>query len=240
MADQEHYSSEWLTDCARASASAAAKIVPAIMSMIPVASVVDIGCGLGAFLQTFQAHGVSDVLGVDGSWVPRSRLMIDPAAFRITDLEVPLDLSRVFDLAVCMEVAEHLPESAAEILVASLSRHADVVLFSAAIPFQGGQHHVNERWPSWWAEHWVARGYRAIDVLRDLLWWDESIAVYYRQNVMLFASESAVARSTSLRRGVQPSLLRLDRVHPEMWLGRAKLAAEAIRRLQLLQRTASR
>jgi 2-polyprenyl-3-methyl-5-hydroxy-6-metoxy-1,4-benzoquinol methylase len=62
----------------------------------------------------------------------------------------PLDLEKEFDLVVSLEVAEHLPASAADQFVNTLVKHGKKILFSAAIPGQGGQDHLNEQWPDYW------------------------------------------------------------------------------------------
>src|SRR5262249_5217435 len=124
-------------------------VVPLVTRLVEPRSVVDVGCGVGTWLRAFVENGVEDVLGVDGAYVDRNRLCIDPARFQAMDLARPQPLGRTFDLAVCLEVGEHLPTRAAPGLVAMLTA-APVVLFSAAIPGQGGTNHVNEQWPNFW------------------------------------------------------------------------------------------
>jgi len=146
--------------------------------------------------------------------------------FRRTKLEEPIRIERRFDLAMSVEVAEHLPPERAAGFVADLCALAPVVLFSAAIPGQGGEHHVNEQWPSYWSRLFAARGYRASDVLRPAIWNDEQIAWWYRQNLVLFASADACARhpklaAACLPEGREPSPL----VHPHCY-------AQALRRAE--------
>ena len=86
---------------------------------------------------------------------------------------------------MCLETAEHLPADAARDLVAALSRTADVVLFSAALPGQGGTHHVNERPLTYWAALWHDVGFVPLDVVRPGLQ-NASLDVWYGQNVILF------------------------------------------------------
>ena len=138
----------------------AQRIVPLLRSLIDPRSVLDVGCGNGAFLKAFSLAGVADILGVDGDYVPRERLLIDMANFRPTDLAKPLALGRRFDLVMSLEVAEHLPAAAAPSFVRSLVEHGDVVFFSAAVPGQRGANHVNEQWPSYWAKLFAAHGMR--------------------------------------------------------------------------------
>lgn len=89
-----------------------------------------------------------------------------------------------------MEVAEHLYPEFAPNFVKLLTSLSNVVLFSAAIPYQGGVHHVNEQSPGYWADLFAKEGYVCIDCLREKIWEDESILWWYRQNIMIFVHES--------------------------------------------------
>lgn len=202
--------------------SSAAVVVPLLVGMLRPASVLDVGCGTGTWLAAFRAEGVGDVMGVDGGDIDPGMLEIPPESFRRLDLSEPFDLGRRFDLVVSLEVAEHLPPAAADGFVASLAAHAPVVVFSAAVPFQGGAGHVNEQWPSWWAERFAAVGYEAIDCLRPRLWTDERVAYYYAQNTVLYAARERLASDPELaalheRHGGPPPAL----VHPALHLARA-------------------
>src|SRR5262245_37434535 len=125
----------------------AAVVVPVILSFVQPASVVDVGCGVGAWLAEFSRRGTADVMGYDGDWVDWARLAIPYERVRAVDLTRPLTDSRRYELAISLETGEHLPAASARTLVQSLVHLSDVVVFSAAIPFQGGRHHVNEQWP---------------------------------------------------------------------------------------------
>src|SRR5262249_19855369 len=157
----------------------------------PARSVLDVGCGTGHFLRAFREAGVSDLTGVDGDYVPRDQLVIDARQFLARDLAAGFDLRRRYDLVVSLEVAEHLPPAAAESFVDSLVRHGSVVLFSAAIPYQGGTAHLNEQWPSYWADRFAQRGYQAYDPIRPAIWRDDAVAWWYRQNILVFADAQA-------------------------------------------------
>lgn len=203
---------------------AAKKIVPLVIDLVNPKSVVDVGCGTGEFLSVFKEHGVIKVLGVDGEWVNKDLLKIDDEEFKVADLELyGLDIAEKFDLAVCLEVAEHFPESRAESFVEELVGLAPVVLFSAAVPFQGGVGHVNERWPSYWVELFEKFGYNVVDCLRGKIWFDKSVYLCYRQNLLLFVKEGlAFEESPKLYFEGELSHDLLDVVHPEMYMPRAK------------------
>lgn len=188
----------------------AAAVLPIIFETLKPASVVDIGCGLAKWLAKARELGVEDILGVDGPWVDRSQLAIPAEEFVIHDLTTPLKLERRFDLAISLEVAEHLPEAAARVFVESICNAADVVLFSAAIPGQGGRRHINEQWPRYWAELFQKLGYDCYDYLRPRIWNDPAVAWYYAQNSVIFA------RSGGAYRFGEP-VTPLPLVHPGLW-----------------------
>jgi hypothetical protein len=134
------------------------------------------------------ANGVGEVIGIDGEYVDRSSLAIPAEDFLSRDLKLPIGLDRRFDLAVCLEVAEHLPESRAQGLVDDLVSLAPCVLFSAAVPGQGGTHHVNEQYLSYWKQLFVNRGYQSADYVRPLIAGNREVDWWYQQNIVLFAA----------------------------------------------------
>lgn len=164
----------------------ARRLVPEVLRLLPVRSVVDVGCGLGAWLSVFVEHGALDVLGVDGAHVRQAALHIGRERFLARDLGEPLTLDRRFELAMSVEVAEHLPAVRASGFVADLCRAAPAVLFSAAVPSQGGVHHVNEQWPDYWALRFAAHGYTCIDAFRGRAWDDPDVSWWYAQNLLLY------------------------------------------------------
>jgi SAM-dependent methyltransferase len=178
----------------RSSLPSAAIIAPIVYEWLQPASVLDVGGGSGGWTAAFAAAGVRDYLCVDGDYVDQATLRIPADRFRVADLSRPLDLGRRFDLAVCLEVAEHLPQSCAGDLMMSLARHADAVLFSAAIPLQSGTHHVNCQWPAYWAEQFASKGYSCFDCLRFKVWNEPRVAPWYKQNALLYLNSSGLEK----------------------------------------------
>jgi SAM-dependent methyltransferase len=176
------------------SATSAAAVVPVLDQLVHPASVVDVGCGTGGWLDEFVARGVDDVLGVDSDRVPPDLRKLDGARFVSADLTDPPDVGRRFDLALCLEVGEHLPEASATTLVDYLTSLAPVIVFSAAIPGQGGEDHINEQWPAYWATRFEKADYRLLDVLRPLFWDDERVDWFYRQNMVVYARSDLADR----------------------------------------------
>jgi SAM-dependent methyltransferase len=162
-------------------------IVPVLMDVLKPQSVVDVGCGIGTFLHVFIKSGVNDVLGYDGSWVNPDQLSqyLSPAFFREVDLEKSLSPERRFDLALCLEVAEHLHPENADNLVETLTSLSSKILFSAAVPGQIGQNHINEQWPEYWQEQFSRFGYGFHDVLRPVFWNVRQVPRWYKQNMFM-------------------------------------------------------
>jgi hypothetical protein len=214
----EHF---FTTDHASGGRRSAETVVPLVLGAVGAQSVIDIGCGNGGWLKAYAAAGITDFQGIDGPWVQESWLDIPVANFATADLSQELKRDRRYDLATCLEVAEHLPPSSATTIVDTLTGLADVVLFSAAVPDQGGTDHLNEQWPAYWAQLFAAKGYVAVDHLRPILWENDDVAWYYRQNLIFFVAEAKLAElpllaaSHAAAGGRVPAL-----VHPEIWLRR--------------------
>jgi SAM-dependent methyltransferase len=160
--------------------------MPLLLELIHPRSVIDVGCGLGSWLAVAREKGVARVVGVDGEYLDRAQLEIPHDCFIAKDLLQPLNLHERFDLALSLEVGEHLPLGAARDFVASLIRLAPVVVFSAAAPFQGGTGHLNEQWPEYWARLFARHEFIAVDCLRRRLWGDTRVRYFYAQNTVIY------------------------------------------------------
>ena len=176
-------------------------------------SVLDVGCGRGMWLKACGELGSTKLIGLDGGW-NRPELMVEPTiSFRPIDLDQPFTEPRV-DLAMCLEVAEHLAPASAATFVTSLGSTSDVVLFGAALLGQGGTNHINEQPASYWAALFDKQGFDAFDLFRPTLWGDKRVCFWYRQNTFLYARrDSAVHRRlpSPVSRGF------MDCVHPELF-----------------------
>lgn len=192
-------------------------ITPYIMDLIKVNSVIDVGCGVGAWLRAFSEAGArGPIKGMDGEYVNSDQLLIDRTEFVAFDLRKSISMPERFDLAVSLEVAEHLPTKRGPSFIADLIALSDYVLFSAAIPGQGGTEHINEQWQSYWAELFAQHDYVACDVIRPKFWNNRSVDWWYRQNIIIYVNQRAL---TDTLMGNSHSII-LDVVHPELWNAR--------------------
>ncbi len=197
------YTQKWRDTVRVGVQSSAAVLVPLLFDRFRPACVIDVGCGEGWFLREFEHLGVETV-GVDGSWV-------DGATH--VDLTAPPypELGR-HDLALCLEVAEHVHERHADQLIDWLVELAPVVVFSAAVPGQGGEGHVNEQWPGYWADKFAAHDYVGSGAMRWTIWDDELIDWWYRQNLLVFVRTDELTASDAASLDGCPAVL-----HPGMW-----------------------
>lgn len=142
----------------RSKHKAAARYMKVLVDLLgPFSSVLDLGAGDG-----YCAHFLAD-LGAEAHMVEINDSVL-PYAFkdvqcRIHDLRYPLDYGRTFDLVMCVEVAEHLPEYAADALCDNIARHVGRLLFfTSAPPGQIGGGHINLQPQLYWMEKFNARG----------------------------------------------------------------------------------
>ena len=162
----------------------------------PIKSAVDVGCGVGIWLQILRRnHRTEKTKGIDGKWVDRKYLAVPDEDFIEADLSKTFpELEERFDLAISIEVAEHLPPDRAEDFIKYLTSLSDFVLFSAAIPFQGGTNHFNEQWQDYWADLFEKKDFIPFDIIRSKVWNDERVKNYLKQNTIFYVKKSEIHR----------------------------------------------
>jgi len=163
-------------------------------------------------------------------------LLIKQDEFLQHDLAEPIKLGKRFDLAISLEVAEHLPSGCADQFVENLVSLSNFVLFSAAPPLQGGTNHINEQPIEYWVEKFEQRGYVAIDCLRPYLWNDDRIGSWYRQNIMLAVKASRVTELVLPKELPRPN----SYLHPDIFLKKIQEAYTAKGAWKLLRRAVKR
>lgn len=174
--------------------SAAQQILPFLLKLTPVNSFIDIGCGTGTWLAVAKELGVKEILGVDGVDLTQDELKIPAENFIKRDLTKSIDRGKKFDILFCLEVAEHLPAEFAKTLIDTLTKHSGLIIFSAAIPGQDGQNHLNEQWPDYWQKLFSANGYYPSNLLQNTFWNNDKVEWWYRQNIMIYATKDVLTK----------------------------------------------
>lgn len=195
-------------------------------------SIVDFGCGRGTWLHAFASLGGENLTGYDGSWNSQEKMIDQKINFISSDLNQPINCGTKFDLAISLEVAEHLRPESADLFVESLTKAADVILFSAAYPGQGGTDHLNEQPQSYWAKKFISFGYYPFDILRPNFWNCTDVEYWYRQNTFIYIKcNTPIFDSFKEKSGYQPieKIDFMDCIHPEAY-------ARSIRRGNYLQK----
>lgn len=213
------YSSEFFDSLRDGSRRSAEIIVPLILNLFRPSSVIDIGCGTGSWLSIFKKHGL-DILGVDGDYIDSNSLEVPQEYFVRADLSKPLKIDRTFDVVMSLEVAEHLEAEYADQFVDNLIAHGSFIVFSAAIPFQGGTHHVNEQWPDYWAAKFAARGFTCIDYLRPKIWNCPDVESWYAQNLFFYIQEEKLFTSKFLSLKLFKCKTPLRLIHPHAYVSK--------------------
>ncbi|MGB8223344.1 MAG: class I SAM-dependent methyltransferase [Polyangiales bacterium] len=218
------YDSRFLSYGRSIATKSAQAVVPIVRDALHPRSVLDLGCGRGAWLEAWKDAGVSEVLGVDGNYVDEADLAIDRSEFSPRDLGRTVDLQRRFDLVESLEVAEHLPESRARGFVQDLCRHGDRVLFGAAPPGQGGEHHINEQPYGYWRALFDELGYEPFDFVRPHLTLRQDVAPWYRYNTLLYVKREAIEElPVSVRRTHLAKHMPIRDVSPLLYKARKRV-----------------
>ena len=225
MIESKHYNADFYADQENDSYLSAQRILPIVNAVFKPASVVDVGCGVGYWLKVWKEEmQVKEVMGIEGPYVTPAMLKVDPAFVQFQDLKEPVKLNRKFDLAMSLEVAEHLPAGSAEQFVQSLTSLSNVVMFSAAVTGQGGTYHINEQMPEYWSSLFEKFGFVPVDYIRPLIWNMDKVDWWYKQNILLFIHKDSVHQYPQLKPAYENTNPQyLVRIHPFLYLEKESL-----------------
>jgi len=187
--DTKIYDQQFFDNTIKLESQSARAVVEILINHFSPKSVIDIGCGIGIYLAEFEKNNL-EISGFDGSPTAVINSLVGEK-IKQHDLCRPLKLKRQFDLCLCFEVAEHLPETCADILVDSLAGSAQTIIFTAATPGQGPKSigHINEQPPEYWLKKFKAKKFfldktltekiRREMIERNVVWW-------LTKNLMIF------------------------------------------------------
>lgn len=223
MISKPSYNKSFYKGQSAGSARSAQQVLGTLFKVYRPDSIVDIGCGVGSWLAAAEEFGVSRLFGVDGDWVSKDQLMSQSIQFENMNFEVSNTSLPRAELAICVEVAEHISEKNSDNFIRLFCEAADTLIFSAAIPGQGGLGHVNEQPQSYWRKKIEARGFSCHDFFRPRIWDNEDVDVWYRQNLLLFTKDPAL--SNVLTQMPVPEIT--DTVHPHFF-SRKSLSTEDV------------
>jgi SAM-dependent methyltransferase len=228
----EIYDEKWYAQSGDGSLDAARLYAAYLRRFIQPASVLDVGCGRGQWLKAWGEHGAQSLMGLDGHWNCQEKMVDASIRFEPVDLDRPFAIAGKVDLAMSLEVAEHLSPTAAGTFVASLSATSDLILFSAAYIHQGGPHHTNERRHTYWAGLFAQHGFVPVDALRPVFWADERIAFWYRQNAFLYVRQGSASLAQLAAQGLLPMahVGFMDCVHPTLYACKLEDIAKLVSR----------
>jgi hypothetical protein len=184
-------------------------------------SVIDFGCGIGAWLTAAESLGSKKLTGLDGHWVDKKKLLSKNIDFIGVDFEKEINIKENYDLCISLEVAEHISESSAKTFINLLCNTSNLILFSAAIKYQGGTNHINEQWQSYWVELFNANGFECFDIIRPTFWLNEEIALCYRQNAFVFVKKDNAFLTKKFNAQIEKSPI-MNIVHPEYYENKIK------------------
>ena len=187
------YSDDFYRYIESGSIRSASVVVPFVLRELSPASVLDVGCGAGAWLSEYRRLGQVDYLGIDGAYVQLSSLLIPPDHFQAMDITEAFNLGRRFDFVQCLEVGEHLPKASSLTLVQNLTRHGNRILFSAATPGQGGENHINEQTHEFWRFLFAGQGYKPFDLFRPTIKGMNAVESWYRRNMILYVANTTIS-----------------------------------------------
>ena len=164
--------------------SSAQKILALVRDFYSFSSAVDFGCGTGTWLKACMELGCKSIKGFDG-FADTSDLCIPPECFSQKLLGETINLTKA----------------------------SKVILFSAALPGQGGTNHINEQPPSFWQKKFNEHRYSQLDIIRPIIWDEPAVAWWYKQNTFLYVHDESIE---TLKLPDHPdSLAQKHIVHPE-------------------------
>lgn len=211
------YSEKFYDGMSNGSIRSAEVILSLLYEIYKPNSVLDIGCGTGSWLAVAESLGSNILKGLDGEWVTKDKLLSQNIDFTAINIEDEIEINEKYDLCISLEVAEHLSHDRAGTFINTLCEASNVVLFSSAVKYQGGTNHINEQWQSYWIEIFKANGFECYDIFRNIIWENDEVEWWYRQNIFLFINEDGLQNAIDLKmlKSMEKSIPNI--IHPKYY-----------------------
>ena len=216
---KEHYDEIFYQGMSSESLDSAKIYLTYLWNYIQPKSVLDVGCGRGAWLKACHDLGSVDLYGYDGDWNNQSQMIDQGIQFSSKDLNESFVINHKVDLLITLEVAEHLRTSSSTQFINSITDSSDAILFSAAYLGQGGTNHINEQRHSYWARLFSNHGFVAFDLFRPRFWGDKKVGFWYQQNTFLYLKKDSPTYENFVDSGFSElkNINLLDCVHPDLY-----------------------
>ncbi len=158
-------------------------------------SVLDLGCGVGSYLEGFLNAGCKDLLGIELNFSKAKKYIVDNISSFIKkgDATIDLNLNRKFDCVISFEVGEHIEPDGTEIFIDNLTWYSNkYIILTAAPPGQRGTGHINLRNRDFWVKAIVSKGFLyQEDLVKKYrrAWKKFNVRKYIINNLMIFKKE---------------------------------------------------
>ncbi len=213
------YNQKFYRDISNSSYNSAKIYLKYLWQFIQPVSVLDVGCGKGAWLKACYENGSKKLLGFDGNWINQYDMLSNVIEFKSVDLNNEFYVDEKVDLTLSLEVAEHLKRESSNKFIECLTKTSDAILFSAAYKNQGGTDHINENKHSYWAKIFANYDYKPFDLFRPKFWGDIRIGFWFRQNSFLYIKKDSVLFKKFMKHNIKEinNLDFMDCVHPQLY-----------------------
>tara|TARA_X000000950_G_scaffold288532_1_gene405786 strand:+ start:4631 stop:5407 length:777 start_codon:yes stop_codon:yes gene_type:complete len=213
------YNEKFYNDISNSSYDSAKIFLDHLWKYIQPVSVLDVGCGKGAWLKACHEYGSKDLIGIDGSWVDQSEMLDKKIEFKAVDLNSKFSFNKQVDLTISLEVAEHLKNESSNQFIECLINTSEIILFSAAYTGQGGTDHINENKHSFWANIFEKHDYKPFDLFRPKFWGDARVGFWFRQNTFLYVKKDSDLYKKFQSINIQEIYNKdfMDCVHPNLY-----------------------
>lgn len=163
-----------------------------IVKTLQPQSILDIGCGVGSYLEGALQYGCKDILGLDVSFETAKEFLTPEISpyIKYGDATKPLDLNRKFKCVMSFETGEHIESDKTGVFIDNLCKHSSkYIILTAAPPGQAGTGHINLREKKFWISEVTKRNFKFDSKLCDHFvseWAKFGVEKYILRNLMVF------------------------------------------------------